>query len=40
MVRFPEDEDIDGENDGNGGISVEEAAARFLAYRQGQVRKV
>ena len=40
VVRFPEDEDIDGENDGNGGISVEEAAARFLAYRQGQVRKV
>ena len=40
VVRFPEDEDIDTENDGNGGISVEEAAARFLAYRQGQVREM
>jgi hypothetical protein len=40
VVRFPEDEDIDGENDGNGGISVDEAAARFAAYRQGEVRTV
>jgi hypothetical protein len=38
VVRFPEDEDIDGENDGNGGVSVDEAAARFAAYRQGEVR--
>jgi hypothetical protein len=38
VVRFPEDEDIDGDNDGNGGISVDEAAARFASYRQGEVR--
>jgi Protein of unknown function (DUF3326) len=40
VVRFPEDEDIDGENDGNGGVSVDEAAARFAAYRQGEVSTV
>ena len=37
VVRFPEDEDIEDESDGSSGLSAVEAAARFDAYRKGEV---
>jgi Protein of unknown function (DUF3326) len=40
VVRFPEDEDIEDESDGSSGLSAVEAAARFEAYRKGEVTRV